>query len=273
MQVDTTDNNQHRGCPEDSMAESFWHIKNCDLFAQVSHEDIAWLESKSRMRKMKRGEPIYLPTESADGVLLVASGRVKICHTTPEGKQSIIGFVDPGEVFGELALIDSQQRDEYAETTEKTTLVLIPKTELQAIVLKYPRIVLGVTKLIGLRRQKVERRLRNLLFRSNRERVIHLLLELSEKYGLPKSDGSTELKIRLSHQEMASVIGSTRETVTVVLGQLQAEQLLTISRRRIVLLDLERLAKEVNEPIPNLPTPSDSPPRPVITSSPKIVRT
>jgi CRP-like cAMP-binding protein len=201
------------------------------------------------MRKLKRGEPIYLPSQSADGVILVASGRVKICHSTPEGKQAIIDFVDAGEVFGELALLDSQQRDEYAETAEKTTLIMIPKRELQALVRKYPRIVISVTKLIGFRRQKIERRLRNLLFRSNRERVIHLLIELAEKYG-EVSEGGVLLKIRLSHQEMASVIGSTRETVTVILGQLQAENLVTIARRQIVINDLAQLAKEVNEPLP-----------------------
>ena len=231
------------------MAECFWFMKNCNLFEQVATEDIAWLEGHARMRKLKRGEPIYLPSQSADGVVLVASGRVKICHSTPEGKQSIIDFIDAGEVFGELALLDSQQRDEYAEASEKTTLIMIPKREMQALIRKYPRIVLSVTKLIGLRRQKVERRLRNLLFRSNRERVIHLLMELAEKYGEPTPEGLA-LKIRLSHQEMASVIGSTRETVTVVLGQLQAENMLTIARRRIVLNNLEMLAKEVNEPLP-----------------------
>ena len=244
------------------MAESFWYIKNCDLFNQVAGEDIAWLESHSRVRRMKRGTPIYLPSESADGVLLVASGRVKICHTTPDGKQSIIDFVDAGEVFGELALLDSQQRDEYAETTEKTTLVLIPKRELQAMIRKYPTIVLQVTKLIGLRRQKVERRLKNLLFRSNRERVIHLLLELSEKYGEATSNG-VGLRIKLSHQEMARVIGSTRETVTVVLGQLQADNLIEIARRKIVIKNLPILAKEVNEAIPRIAddTSTKFPPR------------
>ena len=245
------------------MAESFWYIKNCDLFSQVTAEDIAWLESHARMRRLKRGEPIYLPSQSADGVLLVASGRVKICHATPEGKQSIIDFVDAGEVFGELALLDSQQRDEYAETTEKTTIILIPKRELQALIHKYPRIVLGVTKLIGLRRQKVERRLKNLLFRSNRERVIHLLLELSEKYGEKHTNG-IGLKIRLSHQEMASVIGSTRETVTVVLGQLQSDGLIEIARRRIVIKNLQRLAKEVNELMPKI----DGEEAPVLASEP-----
>lgn len=233
------------------MAECFWYMKQCNLFGQVAPEDIAWLEGHSRMRKLKRGEPIYLPSQSADGVVLVASGRVKICHSTPEGKQSIIDFIDAGEIFGELALLDSQQRDEYAETSEKTTLVMIPKREMQALIRKYPRIVLGVTKLIGLRRQKVERRLRNLLFRSNRERVIHLLMELSEKYGETTSEG-IGLKIRLSHQEMAGVIGSTRETVTVVLGQLQNEGLLAIARRKIIIKDLPKLAKEVNEPLPHV---------------------
>ena len=126
---------------------------------------------------------------------------------------------------------------------------MIPKQALQQIVHKYPNIVMGVTKLIGVRRQRVERRLRNLLFRSNRERVIHLLLELAEKYGQLTPEG-LELNIRLSHQEMASVIGSTRETVTVVLGQLQSEGLVKIARRRISIRDLKKLAADVNERVP-----------------------
>ena len=123
---------------------------------------------------------------------------------------------------------------------------------------KYPSIVLGVSKLIGLRRQRVEKRLRNLLFRSNRERVIHLLLELCEKYGLVGEEGIS-LNIRLSHQEMACIIGSTRETVTVVLGQLQKEGLLKISRRRVMISDLTRLAGQVNETAPIV---KSAPPQP-----------
>lgn len=242
------------------MADSYWYIKNCDLFSQVSPDDVTWLETRSQMRKFKRGEAVYLPEDASDDILLVASGRVKICHATPEGKQAILGFIDPGEIFGELTLLDSAaKREGTAEAAEKSVVVAIPKNELLAIVQKYPSIVLGVTKLIGLRRQRVERRLRNLLFRSNRDRVIHLLLELTEKYGR-RSEAGVELQIRLSHQEMASIIGSTRETVTVVLGQLQNEGLLTIARRRIVLLSTEKLANEVDEPTPKLRTPQPGSP-------------
>lgn len=233
------------------MADSFWYIKNCDLFSQLSASDIADLESQSKVRKLKKGDPVYLPTEQADGVLLVAQGRVKVCHATPDGKQSILGFVDVGEIFGELSILGSSRRDEYVEATEKATLVLLPKDAINRVLRKYPELVLGVTKLIGMRRQRVEKRLRNLLFRSNRERVIHLLIELCEKYGR-RADSGITLDIRLSHQEMASIIGSTRETVTVVLGQLQKESLIQIARRRVVILDLHRLSTEVNEPTPEI---------------------
>jgi CRP-like cAMP-binding protein len=233
------------------MADTFWYIKNCNLFSQLQSEDIAFLESQAKSRTLKKGEPVYLPQDQADAVLLVAQGRVKICHATPDGKQSIIGFVDSGEIFGELALLGNERREEYVETTEKTTLVMLPKSSLMSTLQKYPSLVFGVTKLIGARRQRVEKRLRNLLFRSNRERVIHLLLELSEKYG-QRVEGGITLNIRLSHQEMACLIGSTRETVTVVLGQLQKEELLKISRRRVVIQDLDRLAREVNESTPIL---------------------
>ena len=234
------------------MRDSFWYLKNCDLFARLAPNDIAHLESQSRMRQLKRGEPVYLPNQEADGVILVAEGRVKICHATPEGKQSILGFIDKGEIFGELALVGGEQRDEYVETTEKSTLVLIPKIALQKVIQRHPEIVIGVTKLIGLRRQRIQRRLRNLLFRSNRERVIHLLMELAEKYAVPDEEGYF-LNIRLSHQEMACVIGSTRETVTVVLGQLQKEGLIVIARRKILIKELDKLALEVKENVPVLP--------------------
>ena len=81
------------------MADTLWFIKNCDIFSHVTDDDVKWLEQQSKMRKLKKGEPVYLPSQDADGVLLVAKGRVKICHITPEGKQSILSFIDPGEMF------------------------------------------------------------------------------------------------------------------------------------------------------------------------------
>lgn len=228
------------------MAETFWHLKNFSLFEHLDPADIERLESVSKYRQLSRGEPIYLPADLADGVLVLISGRVKICQITPDGKQSIMTFIEPGEIFGEFAVLGGNARDEYAEAVLNSQFVLIPKQEMTSLMERYPEVSLGISKVVGFRRRRIERRLRNLLFQSNRKRLIHLLLELMERYGQQVEDG-VRLNIKLTHLEMANVIGSTRETVTVVLGQLQAEKLIQIIRRQITLTDLKKLTTEVAE--------------------------
>lgn len=233
------------------MSQRHWYLKNCDLFQQLSPEQLSALESRCRIRTFARSSPIYLPADQADGVLVLAAGRVKLGSFTEDGKQAILAFIEAGEIFGELSLMGSEQREEYAEALEKSTVVLIPKGVMQQLLEENPGVSLGVTKLFGLRRQRIERRLKYLLFRSNRERLVHLLLELAEQYGQPVS-GGVELRIKLSHQDLASIIGSTRETVTVLLGELQAEGRLRLGRRRITLTDMPQLAETVNLPVPRL---------------------
>jgi len=229
------------------MPETYWHLSRSDFFSQIRPEDVRKLETASQIRKFKRGEPIYAPADEADSVMLVASGRVKICNMMADGKQSILGFIEPGEMFGELAVFDSGKREEYAEAVESSLVIIMPGDYVRWIMNRYPSFSLGVSRLIGMRRRRIERRLRNLLFRSNRERLVYLILELVESYGVENSQG-IDLNIKLSHQDLAHIIGSTRETVTVVLGQLQSEGLLRIARRRLTVTNLKKLSAEVGEP-------------------------
>lgn len=241
------------------MQEKYWFLKNSKFFNHLGDADLSWLESRSRLRCFARNSPIYLPADHADGVLFVVSGRVKICSMTPEGKQSILAFIEPGEMFGELSILEEGSREEYAEATEKSTVVLIPVEYMRELIERHAHLALGVTKLFGLRRKRVERRLKYLLFHSNRDRLIHLLLELAEDYG-KQTGAQIDLTIKLSHQDLASIIGSTRETVTVTLGQLQAEGLIKVGRRRISLLNTNRLADSVRVSPPNVKPQQPQPP-------------
>lgn len=233
------------------MTEKLWYLKQCSLLQQLTPEQLAPLEAQARSRQFSRGSPIYLPADYADGVLLLTSGRAKICSFTDEGKQSILAFIEPGELFGELALVEAGEREEYAEAVEKSTVIVLPSFAMQQLIEQHPQLSLGITKLMGLRRKRIERRLKYLLFRSNRERLVSLLLELAEQYGEQRSDG-VHLKIKLSHQDLASVIGSTRETVTVLLGDLQNEGHITTGRRKITVTDLAKLAETIQVPTPTL---------------------
>lgn len=228
------------------MAEKVWHLKSCELFAKLPPEQIARLETCSRSRRFAVRSLVYLPNQEADSVFLLTSGLVKICHVTPDGKQSTLAFIEPGELFGELALLDSSQRDEYVEVVSAATVVMIPAAEMIELMSQVPQLAVGITKLIGLRRQRIQRRLCNLLFQSNRDRLTHLLLDLADQFGVAQGEG-VRLRLKLSHQELANLIGSTRESVTIVLGQLRLEGYVDMGRRQITILRPHDLAASVGQ--------------------------
>ncbi|TWT64021.1 Crp/Fnr family transcriptional regulator [Rubinisphaera italica] len=233
------------------MSQQLWYVRDCSLFRRLSEEQLIRLERRARIREFPRNSVIYLPSDEADGAFLLGRGRVRICSNTAEGKQSILAFIDPGELFGELSLVQGGEREERAEAAMDSTVILLPGEELRQIMEESAMLSLGVTKLIGLRRKRIERRLRNLLFRSNRDRIGHLLLELTEQYGKVVEDG-VHLNIKLSHQEMASIIGVTRETVTTLLGELQLEGLVKVSRQKVIIRNLRRLASILDVAVPSL---------------------
>ena len=137
--------------------------------------------------------------------------------------------------------MDSQPRNEFAEAVEDSQVVAIPREDMLWLMGQRSDVALHVTQLLGLRRRRIEARLRNILFRSTRERTAALLLELLESHGR-QGEGGWEIRLRLSHQELANLIGATRETVTLTLGQLQKEGLVRIRWRQIAVLDRDRLA-------------------------------
>src|SRR6266436_3485561 len=226
------------------MQDKHWFLKRCDLFGKLQPEQLACLEARCRIGEFPRGKLIYLPSDAGEACFLLAAGRVRIFGVTPDGKQSIVAFIEPGDLFGELAIFESSRRDEFAEAAEKSFIILIPGEVIRTLALDNAALSFAITKLIGLRRRRIERRLRGLLFRSNRQRLIHLLLELAEQFGYPTARGA-QIRLKLSHQELAGVIGSTRESVTLLLGELQQELSIEIIRRRIELIEPERLTKEI----------------------------
>lgn len=215
-----------------------WYLKRCDLFERLTAEQAEQLERRASMRTFPRGALIYVPGDSGQSVLVVARGRVKIKGITPDGKEFILAFVDEGEIFGELGLLDDAPREEFAEAAEATDILALRREDLLRVLEERADVVLQITKLIGLRRKRVETRLR-----SNRQRVAGLLMELLESHG--ERDGrGWAIRLPLSHQELAGLIGATRETVTITLGQLQLDGFIRVQRKLITVIDRHGLATE-----------------------------
>ena len=243
------------------MSEAIWFLKRCPLFEHLTAEECRRLEANSRARSFPRRSVIYFPDEPGESVLLLTRGRVKIKALTPDGREMIFAFIEPGELFGELAVLDPAPRSEHAEAVEDSYLLAIPREELLGLMGRRSDIALSVTKMIGLRLRRIETRLKNVLFRTIRERTVATLMELLGSHGRVAGD-RWEIGLRLSHEEFANLIGATRETITLTLGQLQKEGLIEVNRRRITVLDRTRLAAEAaggGTPAPKPAARPDSP--------------
>lgn len=233
------------------MSEKCWYLKNCELFQNLSAGQLQRIESQSRIRSFSANTPVHLPIEHADSVFLLAKGLLKVSNLTSDGKESTLHFLQPGELFGELALFGGETDEEAITAKAASTILMIPVREMHRLISERSDVALSLTKRVGLRRQRIERRLRNLLFLPNRERMIHLLLDLAEQFGVLE-ETRIRLKIKLSHQELANLIGSTRESATQILGQLRSEGLLMMGRCQIVITRMDRLARIVDRKKPQI---------------------
>lgn len=214
------------------------------IFSGLSDEQLQELSRHASWGSVREKSPLGLPNLGASVVYFLISGRAKVCHAMDGTKQPILYFVNQGELIGEQAILFGDlDQDDSVESVEPCQVASLPTKLLRRYVLQEPAFCMDLAELIGRRRLLVEQRIRHTMFLSNRIRVAHLLLDLAEHAG--NTGQSAELGMKLSHQDLANLVGSTRETVTVVLGQMQSEGLLTIHRRRITLRDTARLAEEV----------------------------
>lgn len=226
------------------MVDRFWYLKNSNLFDGLSSDDYRRLEAKAVVRRFRKKEIIYFPNDPGESIMVLFEGRVKIKSVTPAGKEAILAFIEPGEVFGELALLDGADRGDFAEAAAASTVCAIPRDAILSVMASHPETALKITKMMGLRQQRIENRVKNMLFRSFRERMAALLIELADRYGRRNGD-QEEISLKLSHQELASLIGATRETVTILLGELQSEGFIRVQRRQIILTNRAALSESV----------------------------
>jgi CRP/FNR family transcriptional regulator, cyclic AMP receptor protein len=155
------------------MGGAFWYLKRCELFERLAEAEAGQLNRRALTRTFKQGIVIYSPNQPGESVMVLASGRVKIEDITTGGRETILAFIEDGELFGELALLDGEPRREYAEEVDTCQILVIPRGDILALMESRSDIALSVAKLIGPRRRWIETRLRNLLFLPSRDRMVY----------------------------------------------------------------------------------------------------
>ena len=219
-----------------------WFLKNIRLFDGISPSDMQEMEKITRMEEVKKRQPLYLTGDPSRNVYLLKRGRVKIANTAPSGKEVTFDILEPGEVFGELDAMEDAPRSTSAEALDDALICVIPRKDFDQYLAMHPNVTIKLTKLIGLRIKKIQSRVEDLVFRDVPARLAHLLSELSKTEGVADKQG-IRLKVKLTHQEMANLIGCSRETVSTTMGQFRDDGLIQMDGRTITIVNEKGLSK------------------------------
>ncbi|MBI3606924.1 MAG: Crp/Fnr family transcriptional regulator [Nitrospirae bacterium] len=217
------------------LESKLWYLQRVNLFQEMTGEEMRELERTTRMESVKKRSAVFLPGEPSRHVYLLKTGRVKISRVSEEGREVTLALLEPGEIFGELEVLDDSPRDTIAEALDDSAICLIPREQFLALVRLKPELSFRLTKLIGSRLRKIETRVEDLVFRDVPSRLAHLLVQLADEHGRTTARG-IHIDIKITHQEIANLIGSTRETVSAALGDLKKAGLIDFEDRSITLL-------------------------------------
>lgn len=212
------------------------YLQETELFRDLPARDIEELERITVLTNVPRGRVFYRPEDPGERLFLLQEGRVQLYRISPEGKKLVIATLGPGALFGEMALLGQQMHNAFAEAIEDCSIMMLNRADLERLILNVPAIGRRILALTHKRLSDAEARLEDIAFKGIPARLASLLLRLAAE-----QDGRTITG--LTHQDLAEMIGTYRETATQVLNDLKNDGLIEIGRKRITILDRERLRK------------------------------
>ena len=220
--------------------KSLWYLKKIALFGDLPAPVVQKLSETVELREVRRRQVIYLPGDPGASVFFVNGGRVKISKVTRDGKELTLAYRGPGEIFGELCMLEGGPREEMAEAMENAMITELSRDEFEKLVQQNGMLGYRLTKAMLQRRREVENKVEQLLFKDVNAKLAELLLRLGNEYGVQSGRG-TLVALKITHQEMANLIGSTRETVSLTLSMFKKKGLIQTDGRKVIISDREGL--------------------------------
>lgn len=215
------------------MTKDVEQLKNIHLFAGLSDEQLAEIAGLMRERKYRKGHIIFMEGEPGEAVYFLKSGRVKIFKQDEEGREQILHYISPGEVFAEVVLFDGGEYPACAEVVEDAQVGFIRNQDLNALLLQKPSIALSLLKIMARRLRTSQRQIMELALKDTTRRLASLLLELAREHGIPE-EGGLRINVHFTHQELANMIGTTRETVNRILSEFRRDKAISATRQGII---------------------------------------
>jgi CRP-like cAMP-binding protein len=212
------------------------------FFAGLDESALERLAAGTRTRRFRRGEVIFHAGDPGDALFIIVSGEVKIALPSETGDEAIIASLKPGDVFGELALLDGAARSATASALAVTEAVVLPRDRFRELLATEPAVRDALLASLAAELRRLTVHVEELHFLDMTGRVAARLVRLAEEAGPPTADdGTLRLRSSLTQGELASMVGCTRQSVNKLLGQFADEGFVRLDREGIAIIDLPGL--------------------------------
>lgn len=218
---------------------SFSCLSEVDLFADLSREEILAMDRMAPARSYESGELVFSQSQPVSALFILKKGRVRIFRVTEEGKALTMAILEPGAVFGEMMMVGQRMYDNYAEAIDHVDLCLMGVKDVERYLLSDPRIAIRISRHLGEQVVRLEERLTDLALRPLLSRVSSTLLRLAESARTPRFSHPT---IRLTHDQLAGLLGATRESTSKTMAELASRGIIRQGRARVIIQDLDALS-------------------------------
>lgn len=217
-------------------------LRQAPLFSGLDDEAAAALEASMSPASLRRGEILFNEGDDGDQLYVVTDGKVKLGRTSPDGRENLLAILGPGQMFGELSFFDPGPRSATATAVTDVELKSLGHATLSPVLNAHPDVAHALLNQLAGRLRRTNEVVGDLVFSDVPGRVAKALLDLASRFGRRADDG-VHVNHDLTQEELAQLVGASRETVNKALADFASRGWLRLEPRSVVILDLERLQR------------------------------
>lgn len=220
-------------------------LKKIPYFSNISQAELQAIADIMIERTYERGRVLFMEGEFGEAVHFVMEGKVKIYKTSEDGREHILYIAVPGDIFAEVILFNEVNYPATAEVLEKARIAVIRNEDLEKVLKAHPSMAVAIIKVLNKRLMDAQQQVKSLALHNTHGRTAQMLMKLATEHG-NKTENGLELELVISRQELANMVGTTRETVTRVLMAFKKYNLIEIERNTIRITQPEKLKEWIN---------------------------
>jgi len=217
-------------------------VRTAPLFSALDDESAASLRASMTLVKVSKGNTLFKEGDAGDRLFVVVEGKLKLGTSSIDGRENLLSILGPGDMFGELSLFDPGPRTATAAAVTDARVLALAHDQVIGLVTQHPQVSLELLARLAQRLRRTNEVLADLVFSDVPGRVAKALMDLGSRFGVQKDDG-LHVNHDLTQEELAQLVGASRETVNKALADFAARSWVRLEPRAVVVLDYERLSK------------------------------